>query len=184
MQEVWKDIKGFEEVYQISNFGRVRSKDRRAVNHRSGATRIVRGMILTPWDNGNGYLVVSLNNKRKRKNRYVHRLVAEAFIENPEKKRFINHLDYNKHNNCVTNIEWCTQAENVAYSVEHMKKPRARCKPTNTGEKYISQRTGRNGESYYRVSITNQRIKVCKQFKTLEEAVMYRNEVMQKWQNL
>lgn len=176
MQEVWKDIKGFEGIYQISNFGNVRSLDRRVVNHKNGATRIVPGMILSPWDNGNGYLVVSLNDKRKRKNFYVHRIVAEHFIDNPENKPCVNHLDYNKYNNCVSNLEWCTQIENVSHSIDNMRRHRKQCKPTNTGEKYISKSTKRQKYDVYRVAI--KKLGIDRQFKTLEEAISYRNGVI------
>jgi hypothetical protein len=177
--EIWKDIKGYEGLYQVSNLGRVKSKERRVNNHRCGATRNIREIVMNPWDNGNGYLVVSLNNKGNRKNHYVHRLVAEHFIENPFECKYINHLDYNKHNNNADNLQWCTQAENVAYSVERMRKPRTICRKSNTGEKYISSRAKGGKTIHYRVRVKG----VEKTFKTLPEAIKYRNEVMQIWQN-
>lgn len=168
--EEWRDIKGYEGLYQVSDLGNVRSLDRRVVNHRSSSTRLCKGQLFSPFDNGNGYLVVSLSMGRKRKNHYVHRLVAEAFIDNPDNKPVINHLDYNTHNNNVTNLEWCTQVENVAHSIVNMRKPRSKCKPSNTGEKYISRRV-KNGVVRYRA--WDQR-----SFKTLEEAIAYRDGVI------
>lgn len=177
--EIWKDIEGFEGLYQVSNLGRVKSKERNVINHKCGSTRIVHEFIMNPWDNGNGYLVVTLNNKRNRKNRYVHRLVAEHFVENPFAHQYINHLDYNKRNNKADNLQWCTQAENIAYSAEHMKKPKTVCRKSNTGEKYISSRAKCGKITHYRVCVNG----VEKSFKTLPEAISYRNEVMQIWQN-
>jgi hypothetical protein len=179
--EEWRDIKGYEGLYQISNHGNVVSKERRVINHRNGTTRIVREAVMNPWDNGNGYLVVTLRNKRHRKNVYVHRLVAEAFIKKQEGKSYINHKDYDKHNNAVSNLEWCTQKENIAYSNSHLMKPKSKCRPSNTGEKYISKRISNGKHVRYRVNIRQMAIDKC--FETFEEAIQYRNEVMKKWQN-
>lgn len=180
-KETWKDIKGYEEYYQISNFGNVRSKNRWVINHQNGTTRHVKGENLTPWDNGNGYLVITLNKERKRKNYYIHRLVAEHFLDNPERKTQVNHLDYDKHNNKSSNLEWCTQKENVFHSLENMKKPKSKCIPSSTGEKYITKKLVSGKQLYYRVQI--KRLGVEKTFKLLSEAISYRNEVVEKWQN-
>lgn len=137
--------------------------------------------ILTPTDNGSGYKIVSLHTKRSRINKYVHRLVAEHFLDNPLGKKYINHLDYDKSNNAVTNLEWCTQLENIAYSAEHMRKPKKKCRYTNTVEKYITERIYNGNCARYRVNIRNKGID--KIFKSLEEAVCFRNEVMREWQN-
>ena len=177
--EEWKDIQGYEGLYQVSNLGRVKSLERRVCNHNNGATRLIREQIITPTDNGNGYKIVGLHLKRKRQNKYVHRLVAEHFLEKPSGKDFVNHIDYDKSNNAVANLEWCTQIENVAYSVEHMKKPKTKRRPPKTGEKYIKYKNVR-GKIVYRVAI--KQLKIDRTFKTLEEAIRYRNEAVQKWQ--
>lgn len=110
--ELWKDIKGYEGLYQVSNMGRVKSLDR-TVALKSGSKRIIRGRILKPSLKDNGYLQVILyNNSDKRKNFYVHRLVCEAFYENPEDKPCVNHIDEDKTNNTASNLEWCTYKEN------------------------------------------------------------------------
>ena len=179
--EIWKDIKGYEGIYQVSNLGNVASKDRRVINRPSGSMRIARGAMMAPWDNGNGYLVVSLRKGRGRKNHYVHRLVAEAFLEIEEGKDIVNHKDYNKHNNSADNLEWCTQKENVEYSVPHMTKPRAVCRQSNTGEKYISRRIEHGKNVKYRVAIKT--IGVDRSFENFDDALLFRNEVMQKWQS-
>lgn len=123
---------------------------------------------MSATDNGNGYKIVSLHNGSKRKNHYVHRLVAEAFIPNPEERSEINHLDYNKGNNAVENLEWATRTENVHWSRERMMHPTKSAKLTNLGMRYISMRKGK-----YRVSIRNERLgyQFDKCFETLEEAI-------------
>lgn len=102
--EIWKDIEGYENLYQISNYGRVKS--------------IIRNKIKHYETNHNGYLRVNLCKKRKIEHKRVHRLVAEAFIPNPQNLPQINHKDGNKLNNCVNNLEWCTPTDNVRHSVE------------------------------------------------------------------
>ena len=168
--EEWRDIKGYEGFYQVSDRGNVRGLDRRVVNHRGGTTRSCEGKMISAFDNGHGYLVVSLSMGTTRKNHYVHRLVAETFLCNQEGKPVVNHKDYNTHNNYVSNLEWCTQGENIKHSVEHMRKPRSKHKPSNTGEKYIYKRIC-DGVVRYRA--WDQR-----SFKTLDEAIAYRDAVM------
>lgn len=101
----------------------------------------------------------------------MHRLVAEAFVPKRIGCEVINHIDYDTSNNRADNLEWCTQIENVRHSLEHMMKPRSTSKRTNTGEKYISRK-----KYGYQVGID--RMKIWKSFKTLEEALRYRDEVM------
>lgn len=98
MQEIWKD---YNKDYQISNFGNVKNKI-------SG--QILRGTI------SKGYVIVHLTINDKSYKKSVHRLVAELFINNPENKPIINHIDGNKQNNIYTNLEWCTQAENMQHA--------------------------------------------------------------------
>lgn len=179
--EIWKDIIGYEGIYQVSNLGRVKSVERRVRNHKSGSTRLQKEQIITPTDNGNGYKIVCLRSKTNRKNKYVHRLVAEHFLDNPLGKGYVNHIDYDKSNNVVTNLEWCTVSENVAHSVEHMRKPKQNSKLPTTKEKYICRRIEHGKHIRYRVSI--RKFGVDRSFKSLEEAIQFRNEVMQKWQN-
>lgn len=111
MTEKWKDIKGYEGLYQVSDLGRVRSLDR---EDRLGRFKL--GKIKAPCDNGRGYLCVNLKKDSKQKNKSVHRLVAEAFLPNPDNLPEINHKDGNKANNQVSNLEWCTRSENAKHA--------------------------------------------------------------------
>lgn len=113
-EEIWKDIEGYEGLYQVSNMGRVRSLDSK---DRLG--RFKKGKIKNAVNNGTGYLVVNLKKDAQQKMITVHRLVAEAFIENPESKRCINYIDGNKRNNKVENLEWCTHAENMYHAYKN-----------------------------------------------------------------
>lgn len=167
--EIWKDVQGYEGLYQISNLGNVRSLPRAVNQGKHGNTRAVGGYLLKPTDNGNGYLLVFLRKDGKRKNHYVHRLVAEHFVENGGFK-YVNHKDFDTHNNCVDNLEWCTQQQNILYSAERMRKPHKQWKKAATGEKYIYFRDGR-----YRLSIRNV---VDRTFATLEEAVIARGVIL------
>ena len=112
--EIWKDIKGFEGLYQVSNFGRVKSLDK-IVNGRNNKPVIKKGKILKQVDLGQGYVVVCLRKELKNNQKFVHRLVAEAFIPNPNNLPQVNHKDENKKNNCVDNLEWCTAKYNANY---------------------------------------------------------------------
>ena len=112
-KEIWKDIKGYEGIYQISNFGRVWSLERR-VNTWNGYKTIEEKEI-KPSVCTNGYIKVVLYKDNTRKNFLLHRLVAEHFLERVKGKEQVNHKDENKANNRADNLEWCTPKENVNY---------------------------------------------------------------------
>lgn len=107
--EIWKDIVGYEGLYMVSNLGNIKSLERITPH---GHRRRERLLYLIPCD----YFMVDLckNNKKTRKS--VHRIVAVAFIPNPENKPYINHKDLNKMNNNVSNLEWCTPKENCIHA--------------------------------------------------------------------
>lgn len=103
--EIWKDIEGYEGLYQISNFGRVKSLK---WNH----SNIIKTLKLS---NNGGYIRTSLFKNKAEKRFYVHVLVAQAFIPNPNKYPEVNHIDENKSNNHVDNLEWCNKSYNANY---------------------------------------------------------------------
>lgn len=112
MEEIWKDIEGYEGIYQVSNLGRVKT-----LYFRNNKYIIKKEKILKQHISKQGYLSVGLSDKQgKRKTYRVHRLVAQAFIPNPQKLFCVNHKDENKSNNIITNLEWTTTIENNRYS--------------------------------------------------------------------
>ena len=113
-KEEWRDVKGYEGLFQISNLGRVKSLDR-IVNRPIKGNYQIKGRILKQQLNNKGYYSLELNVDGKRKKYLVHRLVAETFIPNPNNYPIINHKDENPKNNNADNLEWCDYSYNVNY---------------------------------------------------------------------
>ena len=115
--ETWVDIEGYEGLYQVSTLGRVRSLDRWQYNPVAATHQTLhKGHILNGVVSQRGYLMVGLRPAEgKRKNCSVHRLVAKAFIPNPDNLPFVNHKNYDQLDNRVENLEWCNEAYNVHY---------------------------------------------------------------------
>lgn len=118
IKEIWKDIKEYEGLYQGSNLGRARSLDR-WVNSKNGSMQFIKGRILKLIKNRYGYLYVNLYKNNIKKTYQVHRLVAEAFLPNPDNLPEVNHKDENKQNNSVHNLEWCDRSYNVNYGTRN-----------------------------------------------------------------
>ena len=131
MQEVWKDVKGYEGLYQISNLGRVRSFIK--CNAHPNIPRII-----SPYKHNSGYLRVDLGAGENNRQYSLHRLVASAFVDNPNNKPCVNHIDGNKHNNAADNLEWVTYSENQKHAFA-------------TGLKYCKY-----GKEHHNHSIVNQ----------------------------
>ena len=115
MEEIWRPVKGFEGYYEVSDLGRVRSIDRIVYDKVRKCDRLLKGRVLIIRDNGNGYKTVMFCKEHKIYNKYVHILVAEAFIPNPDNLPYVNHKDENKGNNIKDNLEWCTGSYNNLY---------------------------------------------------------------------
>ena len=107
MEEIWKDIEGYEGLYQISTLGRVRSLRK--------FDELNNIFVMKP-NASNRYYKISLSKNGKTKYFFVHRLVAQAFIPNPDNLSLVNHKDCNKLNNCVSNLEWCDYKYNNNYA--------------------------------------------------------------------
>ena len=110
MQEIWKDIKGYVGLYQVSNLGRFKSLPRNTKNQYKYKER-----ILKLSEDKDGYLLVNLNRKTFRS----HVIVAQTFIKNDDNKPQINHIDGNKKNNNVDNLEWVTNRENIIHAYKN-----------------------------------------------------------------
>lgn len=139
MNEIWKDIEGYEGLYQVSNLGRVQSVDRL-----DGSNHRLKGKIRSTSIRPNGYEKVILSKNSKRKGHSVHRLVAQAFIPNPENKPQVNHIDENQTNNMASNLEWSTAKENANHGTRTERIGKTRSIPIIA----INIKTGESQEFY------------------------------------
>lgn len=118
--EIWKDIDGFENLYQISNYGRLKS-----LGSNNNSTAINKDIIRKTFPNSKNYLSCLIYKNSVKKQARLHRLVAQAFIPNPHNKPQVNHIDGNKQNNRIDNLEWCTNSENQLHAYKNgLEKPR------------------------------------------------------------
>lgn len=115
-QETWRPVKGYESFYEVSDLGRVRSLSRTIVK-KNGVKQNKVGKLLKPCKSGNGYYYVVLTKNSHSKSKRIHILVAKAFIPNPENYQQVNHLDGDKSNNKLSNLEWCTPHQNQYHAV-------------------------------------------------------------------
>ena len=137
MKEQWKDIKEYEGLYQVSDLGNIKMLEKRVWNGK--AYLCFPEKIRSLNTDKDGYLNITLHKKGKAKTFKVHRLVAEAFIPNPENKSTVNHKDGNKTNNCVDNLEWATRKEQIQHAYK-----------TN-----LMNQTGENNVMYGRLGADN-----------------------------
>lgn len=109
MNEIWKDIEEYEGLYQVNSLGQIKN-----VRH----NHILKGHKMK-----NGYITVMLSKNKKHKRKYVHRIVAETFLDNTDNYKIVNHKDFNRTNNNLNNLEWCSQKYNVLYSYLNNRMP-------------------------------------------------------------
>lgn len=134
--EIWKDLKGFESHYEVSNYGRVKRK-KAPTFYKDGRIGFFSETILKPSTNKRGYLRVYLSVNSKKYTKSVHRLVANTFIENKENKETVNHKDLNKLNNKVENLEWLSNKENLQHAFKNgVFKERDKTTINNLGKYY------------------------------------------------
>ena len=143
MMERWRDVQGYEGLYQVSDRGQVRN--------------VKRGRVLKPHRQGNGYLQTMLAKNNVRKYPLVHRLVAAVFIPNPENKPHINHKNGIKTDNAVENLEWCTMSENLLHRHRVLGQPGCRSRAViceETGEVYPSAKAAAQAVGTTRAGVT------------------------------
>ena len=143
MEEIWKDIRGYENIYVISNQGRVASLNRMQTN-KNGRTVRYNGKILTPRPNSKGYLRVQLKRDGNSARHFVHRLVALHFVENPSPDCYsiVNHLDGNYLNNKADNLEWTTIYGNIQHAIQN-----GRMNRTKEWLQHLRESNEKNGKS-------------------------------------
>lgn len=144
MLEYWKPISGYEGIYMVSTFGRVKALERTIVKS-DGTTQKRSEHIKTFTKNKDGYLTVGLSKNGEDKKMLVHRLVASAFLDAPSFGAEVNHKDFNRENNNVENLEWVSHVENIQYtSTFGKKRDIAGEKNPNYGNHILSERYGNN----------------------------------------
>ena len=135
MKEIWKDIKGYENLYQVSNLGNIKSKER--IIKRNNHNSLIKEKLLKKYIRA-GYYAVKLYKNNIKTNIPVHRIVAQNFLENKQNKPCINHKDGNKLNNNINNLEWCTYSENTLHAYKK-------------GLEKITERQRQNGKKVYKL---------------------------------
>lgn len=125
-EEIWKDIKGWEGLYQVSNLGRVSSIDRYTLT-KTGHKRFFKGQILVLRYDKDGYKVVHLRDATTKRSKLlkVHRLVAEAFVTKVDGKNCIDHINGNREDNVHSNLRWCTNNENLTFPLARVNRSKA-----------------------------------------------------------
>ena len=149
MDEIWRNIEGYEGLYQVSNKGRVKSL-------KYGKERVLR-----PGINSRGYYCIILCNDGVSKQFQLHRLVAQAFVPNPENKPQVNHKDEKKSNNCIENLEWATAKENINYGTHNERISRKILQYSKSGEFIREWQSAREVERLLGINNSNI-IQCCK----------------------
>lgn len=155
-EEIWKDIPGYEGIYQASTFGRIRSIPHLIKANKDGGTRYTNLYVKNPTVGWHGYSYIGTSKNGECKTELLHRLIAKTFLPNPNNLPAVNHKDGNKQNNYIENLEWCTDSENQMHtSINGLFKKTKKVKCVETGAVYrnscdaekqtgVSSRTIRN----------------------------------------
>ena len=156
MIEEWRPIEGYEGLYEVSSYGRVRSLDRYVVDSLENR-RFYKGKVLSPAKDTDGYLKVGLSYNGKCKKCLIHRLAAQAFIPNPDNLPEVNHLDEDKTNNRVDNLEWCTAKYNVNFGTARTRSIKTKVKKGYVNEENV----GLSKEEYNKKKYQENKDKIC-----------------------
>ena len=178
-QEIFKDVIGYENLYQVSNYGKVIAKARTIIN-KNNKLQFFNAKDRAISDNGNGYKKVELYKNNKGKTFYIHRLVFEAFAIKIPKDTDINHIDGNKANNHISNLELATRSENILHAFKlglsksdfGLVDKRSKTGYSNIGIKNSSNR------KYFCVCIRHDKKRYERLFHNLSEAIEYHNSIM------
>lgn len=164
MEELWKNIKDYEGLYQISNLGRVKSLERVVKHSRYGERHINERILDGSLNKDDGYIRANLSKNGNRERPLVHCLVAEAFIPNPDNLPEVNHKDEDKTNNVVSNLEWCDPNYNNNYGSRNERIRKALLKPvqqyTKDGQRFIKEYPSAH-EAASQNGITKDNIRKC-----------------------
>jgi hypothetical protein len=139
--EIWKPVKGFEQGYEVSVIGEIRSINRR-VSYSNGHGRLISERQIKPRQNNRGYLTLRLSKDGRTYTKCVHRLKAEAFIPNPFNRRFVNHKNGDKLDNRLENLEWVTHAQNIRHAYNY-----GLCDTVSMQKRVVDKCTGRKFQS-------------------------------------
>lgn len=168
-KEIWKDIPNYEGFYQASNLGRIKRIQRNA-KHPHSKIRLLKEKILIPYEQippgrRDGYLRTTLFNNGKSQKKFTHNLIAITFIDGKtSEKKFVNHIDGNKKNNTLSNLEWVTSSENINHAFENELRKRGFGKLFSNKSRAINQLT-LNGEiimSYPSINSAHELTKISK----------------------
>lgn len=167
MKEIWKPIPNYEGMYEASDMGRIRSVSR-IVKRNGGTNKTLSGRVLVTSTQGNGYKCVTLSQNGCVRTYRVHRLVAITFIPNPKGLPEVNHINENKADNSVSNLEWITHIGNIKHGTQIERSHKHRdCKGANNG---MFGRKGKLSPVSKRVAQITPQVKVIAEYDSLREA--------------